>query len=160
MNSFCDTQTPETSSPSYASKRSQSWLSRRTPGHQNLGPSWASPSCGWSEPQARPLWATVAGLVPPKLHLASKTPPKTHDQGAPCRRSLTIAPAASMSWMMAVAGSFHYQISLSSEQVPSASSLLPVWLSLKRAPSQAPSPTPASDLSPRKRNPLPEWRLL
>lgn len=101
--------------------------------------------CGWAG----------ASQVTPGFQNSPEDPPS-----APCRRSLTIAPAASMSWMMAVAGSFHYQISLSSEQVPSASSLLPVWLSLKRAPSHAPSPTPASDLSPRKRNPLPESRLL
>ena len=87
------------------------------------------PPVAGRESQARPLWATMAGLVPPsscKSHMETKTSPRrpmtnvtTVHHGAPCSAS-----AAFVSWVIAEAGSFSFCLS----SCPAARLLLPLWL--------------------------------
>lgn len=104
-----------------------------------------------------PLWL---GWCLPSHTWPPKTPPKTHNQGAHAQThhhfcSLHVLDDSKERLEASIP-----KASLCLSSCCAACSLLPVWLSLISTPPHAPSPTPASDLSPRNRNPLPKLRLL
>ena len=119
------------------------------------------PPVAGRESQARPLWATMAGLVPSiscKSHGNQNLPQKTHDQ---CDHGAPRCSVLSFCSLRVLGDRRGWKLLLLFEQPPScprpASSL---------APSPAPSPQSGipehqAPIFPQgKRNSLPGWRLL